>query len=292
MNMDARTGVMETGYFRRISWGAVFAGVLVALIVQLTLSLLGIAIGLGATLVLDAGRGIAIGAAVWWILITLVSLFVGGWIAGKLCGIPFPFESVLHGIVLWALSIIITVWLLAGTLGAIMGGAFGVLQTAVTGASQVITPQMAEELRAMVAQQDTVSGNIKEEADRILSQNARQEIDMNAARDELESAVDDLLGAEMPAQEERQKVIAVLTQYTTLTQEQANSLVDGWMSRYQQSEAMRMQEGASDIAEQSAKIAAQSALWSFLMLVLGALAAALGAYVGTPTIQEIRRERI
>lgn len=43
-----RYGRVGLAAFKRISWGAVFAGLVVALVVQFILSLLGIGIGFGA----------------------------------------------------------------------------------------------------------------------------------------------------------------------------------------------------------------------------------------------------
>ena len=66
---------------RRISWGAVFAGALLALITQLGLSLLGAGIGLSTIDPMEERNplsGIGTGAVIWYALSTLVALYVGG----------------------------------------------------------------------------------------------------------------------------------------------------------------------------------------------------------------------
>src|SRR5678816_126993 len=75
---------------RRVSWGAVFGGVVIALITQLLLSMLGIGIGV-ATIEPISGdtptaAAFSISAAVWWTVSGIVSAYVGGWVAARLSG--------------------------------------------------------------------------------------------------------------------------------------------------------------------------------------------------------------
>src|SRR5690606_15487636 len=71
---------------RRISWGAIFAGTVAALSVQLLLTLLGLSIGMWAVDP-SAGQqgfqGLGIGAAIWALVSFIIALYVGGWIAGR-----------------------------------------------------------------------------------------------------------------------------------------------------------------------------------------------------------------
>src|SRR3954447_16227771 len=76
--------------FARISWGAIFAGAIIALATQLVLTLIGAAVGLAtldpATGQNPSGTTLGIGAAVWLVISSLVSLFLGGYVAGRLGG--------------------------------------------------------------------------------------------------------------------------------------------------------------------------------------------------------------
>ena len=86
---DARSVLLN-----RVSWGAVLAGVVVALVAQLILNMIGI--GIGAATLDPAGaadqnpsaRGFSIGAAVWWTVSGIVAALVGGFAAGRLSGQP------------------------------------------------------------------------------------------------------------------------------------------------------------------------------------------------------------
>lgn len=134
---------------RRISWGAIFAGVAVALAVQLLLSMLGIGIGAAG---FDPAQGDSptawsIGAGVWWVITGLIALFVGGWVAGHLSSNPDRTDGMLHGVVTWSLATLIGVWLLTSTLGAVTAGAWQVVATgAESGAVQQLQlPAQAQE---------------------------------------------------------------------------------------------------------------------------------------------------
>src|SRR6059058_5635247 len=89
INWRARSREAYYGFGRayaRISWGAIFAGAVVALAVQLVLTLIGGAIGLAtlspATGQSPSGTALGLGAAIWLVISSLISLFVAGYVAG------------------------------------------------------------------------------------------------------------------------------------------------------------------------------------------------------------------
>src|SRR5687768_13308876 len=75
----------------RISWGAVFAGVVMGITVQVLLGSLGL--GIGASTVNPAQEanpfaGLGVGAAIWLFGSTIVAYFASGWIAARMAGLP------------------------------------------------------------------------------------------------------------------------------------------------------------------------------------------------------------
>src|SRR4026207_998400 len=86
--------------FARISWGAVFAGAIIALATQIVLALIGMAIGVGplnpSTGDSPSGTAPGRGAAPRLVSSSLISLFIGGYIAARLAG---RFNGWLHGLV-------------------------------------------------------------------------------------------------------------------------------------------------------------------------------------------------
>ena len=124
---------------KRISWGAVFAGVVVVLAAQLLLGTLGI--GIGASTVSPTTQqypveGLGTGAAVWFGVSTLLALFAGGLVAGRLAGMPLRLDGMLHGLIVWGLSTLLTFYLLTTAVGGIIGGTASLLGKGLSAAGQ------------------------------------------------------------------------------------------------------------------------------------------------------------
>src|SRR5258707_13351749 len=116
----------------RVSWGAIFAGVILSLIVYLVLSVLGTAIG--ATLLSplsqpDPMRAFGFGSGVWMIVTTVVAVFTGSYLAGR-CA---PVLGWLHGLLAWAVMILFVVYGMA----SLVGGAVSVAGNVATAGGTV-----------------------------------------------------------------------------------------------------------------------------------------------------------
>jgi hypothetical protein len=132
---ETRRGQLEVYWtgaatITRISWGAIFAGTVVALVAQLLLTMLGLAIGL--TIIEPPSgqtpwQGVGIGAGIWWMVSALISLFLGGWTVGRLAGMPLRQDAILHGIIVWGLITLISFYLVITGAGAVIGGALNVV---------------------------------------------------------------------------------------------------------------------------------------------------------------------
>src|SRR5215470_16310843 len=126
---DVRTMMLS-----KISWGAVFAGVVLALVTQLVFNLLGMGIG-AATLEPSVGdnpsaTSLSIGAGIWFALSTILAALAGGYAAGRLAGVPRETTAGWHGLTAWALTTLVVFYLLGSTVGGILGGAYrGVTNT-------------------------------------------------------------------------------------------------------------------------------------------------------------------
>jgi hypothetical protein len=110
----------------RIHWGAIFAGLVVAIATQLLLSALGAALGFSSIANSGAPRSNAdeVGTAVgiWSIISLFISLFVGGWVTARSCSpIDRPTAN-LNGAILWATTIAIGAYLIANG----VAGTFGI----------------------------------------------------------------------------------------------------------------------------------------------------------------------
>ena len=90
-----------------------FAGVLGAIVAQMLLTLLGLGIGFGTIDVAEEQNptaGLSIGSAIWYIITSLVSLFLGVWVAGRLARPPRLFDGIIHGVLTWCLVTLLTIY--------------------------------------------------------------------------------------------------------------------------------------------------------------------------------------
>lgn len=112
---------------RRTSWGAVIAGVFAAMAMQLLFTALGSAIGLSAAYAAlnhdGEGEAFGWGVGLWWLLTGVVSLFIGGWVAGRLSGVIRARDGMLHGFVMWGVTAMIGLYLTTTAMGLFVGGA-------------------------------------------------------------------------------------------------------------------------------------------------------------------------
>jgi hypothetical protein len=118
---------------RRVSWGAIFAGLFVTIVIQLLFTLLGLAVGVVSMESMrdqGAAHRLAIGAGTWLLVTGLISIWVGSCVSGRLCGGPLRSDGLIHGIVCWSVSTCATMFLLATTAGVLLGGTGALLNGA------------------------------------------------------------------------------------------------------------------------------------------------------------------
>lgn len=120
---------------KKVSWGGVFGGVLVAVGLLLLLAALGMAVGIsvaqpGET---DAGS-LGIGAGIWAALSLLIALFVGGMVATRIGAISDRTTGFFEGVLVWVVSILLMAYLAGSGMSMLAGGAFKMIG----GATQAI----------------------------------------------------------------------------------------------------------------------------------------------------------
>src|SRR5579871_2158536 len=153
---DVRTIMLS-----RVSWGAVFAGVVVALATQLVLNLLGMGVG-AATLNPVGGdspsaTSLSIAAGIWFAVSGILAALAGGYTAGRLAGVPNESTAGWHGLTTWALATLVIFYLLTSTLGGILGGAYRGITSALGGVASAVgsTAQTAAQVAAPGVPQKT-----------------------------------------------------------------------------------------------------------------------------------------
>lgn len=119
----------------RVSWGAVFVGLLLAMMTYLFLGVLGTAIGASAIDPLGERNpfaGFGTGAGIWVGVSTLISLAIRAFFAGR----SAPHKGILHGILCWSTTTLVTLYMLSSLAGGAIGAASGIAKEGLSIAGQ------------------------------------------------------------------------------------------------------------------------------------------------------------
>ena len=265
----------RTVLLNRVSWGAVLAGVVTALVVQLLLDMLGIGIGLGTLSATGDNPGattLSIGAGLWWTLSGIVASFLGGAMAGRLSGRPSASTGGWHGVVAWAATTLVIAYLLTTALGGVLGGAFSVLGNA----ASAVGRSAASAVPAVAQAGDPFAG-IERQVRAATAGN-----DPAALRDSVVAYVrGTVTGDQAEAQAARGQAVDALAKAANVSPEEAGKRVDQWQQQYRQT-AEQAEQKARDAAETARKAVSRAGLFGFVALVLGAVAAWFGGSRATP----------
>ncbi len=282
---DARSVMIN-----HISWGAVLAGVVTALVTQLILNMLGIGIGV-ATLDPAAGSAenpsassLSIGAAIWWTLSGIIASFVGGYAAGRLSGRPKESTAGWHGLTAWALTTLVIFYLLTSTLGSLVGGVYNTVTSAagsvastVGGAAQTAAQAAAPSLTQVTDPFGAIESQMRQ---------ASGGNDPAALRDAAVAAVRAAVtGDQAKAGEARERAAQAIAKAQGIPVEEARNRVAEYEKQYTET-ANRAKEQATRAADAAATTVSRGALFGSLALILGALAAWFGGRAGSvdPTV--------
>lgn len=122
-----------------VSWGAILAGVFIALILQLILNLLGLGLGLTSVSATEgdnpAATSVSLAAGLWWVISGIIAAAAGGYTAGRLSGKPIESTAGYHGLVSWAVSTLVVIYLLTTAVSGLVGGAFSTVSSTLSGAA-------------------------------------------------------------------------------------------------------------------------------------------------------------
>lgn len=303
--------------YRHISWGAIVAGTLIALIIMMILNLLGIGFGLG---VINPAEGaipfsaLSTGAIVWWVVSNLIAIFAGSYIAGRLAGVLFGFGSTLHGILSWCLYSLTFFWILTTSLGSLMSGVGSI----VSGTLSAIMPPTELSRESAPSQNSMISMHeVKREVKQILrdtegtvlasdtsnaigrpaldnnGQNLRQNLsnEEHLPDEEIEEIAREVLynnGEGFTEQVDRQDLANIIQDRTYLSTSESRDVADVMIRQYRKAKrnATQQEEGARRQAEENGQqvteAASTAAIWISASLILGAVVAGIGGRTGKP----------
>jgi hypothetical protein len=109
-----------------IHWSAVWVGALVALSVALIIGLAGISVGAHKVGVrLASSRDLGLGALVFSVFGAFLSFAAGAWVANRLAGHRQAENAIVHGAIVWTLTVPMLLLFAALGAGAYWGGWYG-----------------------------------------------------------------------------------------------------------------------------------------------------------------------
>ncbi len=303
--------------FRRMSWGAVIAGTVIAVVVQLVLSLIGAGVGFSTIDPLryngspDAAS-FGIGVAIWWAVTSIVALYVGGWVAGHVAASPDKTDGMLHGLLAWALATIFTAYLLASAIGSVVGGAASAVGAAarvagsgIAAAAGPVTDMAQQKLEASGISLD----DIRSEARKLLAQTGVPALQPAAIANTASAAAADLTNATATAgsngesmvqdlqkalqsiissgktvvdKADRDALVNVVMARANISRPEAEQRVSAWADSYEKAAATLEQKKAEAVAnaKQAADAAARASSQAALGAAFALILGAIAAAVG------------
>ena len=296
-----------------VSWGAIIAGALSAAALSFVLLSIGAAFGLSVSSPWDlTGRdagetaaAIGIGTAIFLIVVHALASGVGGYLAGRLRskliglrGDETYFRDTAHGLVVWAVSALTTILMIAVLAFAAARG------TAAVGAATLNAAGEAAGSAAPALMNEVDQGDLRYFIDSLFRPTAgtpattgtegqaptgttsapmtmpapRAEGDVRMEREEIGRIVRVALDGEISA-EDRTYVAEIVARETGMPQAEAEQRVDQMIERAKaaKTEALETAKQAADAARQAGMY---TALWAAVAMLAGAFAASLAATWG------------
>lgn len=260
-----------------LRWGAIVGGTVAALGVAALLYSLGLALGLSAIDPQDPGslKPSSIFTGMWALIVSLVALFLGGFVAARGANALTRMTGALQGLVMWGLTVVAGMWLIGTVVSGLASGAAAVGRTAaqVVGDSAPILPQVTQQL-----------GLGMEDALTPLNARLRAEGKPEVTPQQLQAATRNVMqDALRQGRLDRQTLVIAISTNTALGQNDADDLATRIEARFGEAQGQMKQQlaevrhDALSAAEDTGK-----AFWGvFGALFLGMIAAIGGALVGS-----------
>jgi len=288
-----------------VSWKAILAGTVAS--AALTLVLVAFGVGVGFSVISPwGGSGVSattftIGAGIYLIVIAMLSSTVGGYLAGRLRSRWSSvheheryFRDSAHGVLVWALTTVVTATFLGGAVTGIIGATgSGIATVARSGAADIYVDQMLRTAPARAAAASTPAAPAAQSPAQAVQQTTEQATSPSTTaqtapqlqgggitppatprilpgnRDEISRIVVPALAkGGAIADIDRTYLASIVAERTGLSQAEAEQRVNQVITQAQQ---------AADNARKSAR---NFAFWLTFAMLAGALSAALAAIEG------------
>lgn len=322
-HIQSRKKIMSTVIYEqprnlpRISWGAIFAGAVLALVIYLVCGVLGSAVGssvVAPTQDQNPLAGFSFAAGVWIMVATVISLAVGSYYAGR----SAQTLGWLHGVLTWCLVTLITTYALTavatGAIGAaasVLGKGIAVAGEGVAKATPIVADKVKDEMEKSGVSLDF--DNLQQEFEALLQQSGKPELSPENIGQKTRQAQDD---AKATAQQsttqpqqadiafkqwldrvrksaapalnaaDKEALVNVIVARTGKSHGEAQAIADNYEQTYNQAMASYLQlkqqaeqkmRAAADVA---ARNLARASWWTFAALVVGAIVSGAAGNLG------------
>ncbi|WNN42455.1 hypothetical protein [Winslowiella toletana] len=297
---------------KRISWSAIFAGVIISMVVYLLLAILGTAIGASTIDPLKEQNpldGIGTGAAIWTGASMLISIAAGAYASGRLA----QREGALHGLLMFGVNTLICTWFLIVVVNNTLTGAGNIigsgLQTLGSGIS-AIAPPATQMVKDKLAENNINLDSLQNELETTLRQSGKAELQPenleNKAQNEVNNAQNQASATANAPQNadtdlagfirglidrnestfqaaDRDALKNIIKARTGKSDQEVEQMVDQAEQSYQQARAkyeelkQQAEQKAREAGEKAAAATAKASWFAFFMLIVEAvLAGAMG----------------
>src|SRR5215471_16525064 len=267
----------------RISWGAVFAGAVVAVATTILLSVLGAAMGAGSIHALDATAtdlsNYGTGAAIWEIINLALSMAFGGYVTSRLSGTHSHLDGELHGVTMWGIAVLLGSVLLAHALSGLLGlvgpGVGSVVSRTVGGpgaVSGVVSGVVPSGLNPQ-AEIDRMQQSLSNSGDPTTM--TREQIGA-----EIAALVRNNISSGILSDPDRTRLANLVAAQSGVTREEATRRVTR-LEDDAKARLAQVEQKARVAADEVARSTATAARALFTALVVGLLSALIGAWLGT-----------
>lgn len=265
---------MRTIMLNSVSWSAVLAGATVGLIAQVILNMLGLGIGLSTVDPLGDGTpaasSLGIGAGLWFVLSGILAAGAGGYFAGRLSGKPSPATAGHHGLLAWAVSTLVVLYMLSSAASGIVSGALGTATSAIGGVGNAMGGSVSTLAQAAAPSLSKVTDPFSGIEAGIRGGSGS---DPAALKDTAVTAMRAAVsgdGAQQAAAQD--KAAQALAKAQNIPVEQARTQVAQYVQQFKETLASA-KEQSKEVADAAARRVSQGALSGALALIFGALAA-------------------
>ncbi|MXP66546.1 MFS transporter [Pantoea sp. Nvir] len=296
---------------RRISWSAIFAGVISVLIVHILLTLLGTAIG-AATVDPQQEQNplqhLGTGALIWTGLSMLISMAVGSYLAGCLA----QRQGALHGLLMFGVSTLLTIWLTVSLASNLIGGAFNIIGTgfqAIGSSISTAVPMVTNYAKQKLYDNNINLDNLQHELTTMLHQTGTSELqqenvqqsignEKNNKENNSKNADNDItswvrgvlnLHSDTLQVVNRDALKNIIKAHTSKSDQEVEKIVNQTEQSYQQAVQQYRQlkqqaeQKAREAAQQAAEVTAKASWYIFFMLLIEAVLAAVMGRIGLRT---------